>query len=80
MANNIETQARKHLEKMETLVIAMHSLAGVAANLQDGGLMDFSNLHNYVSCELNAEFEVFRKQIVEQVLPLVADIKTLRAA
>lgn len=80
MANNIGTQARKSLEKLETLVIAMHSLAGVAANLQDGGLMDFSNIHNYVSCELDNEFQAFRKNFIEQVLPLVDDIKTFRVA
>lgn len=80
MANSIGIQAEKHLEKLETLVIAMGSLAGVAANLQDGGLMDFSNLHNYVSIELDAEFQTFRTHLVEQVLPLVADIKRFRVA
>lgn len=80
MANNIGTQARDSLEKLETLVIAMQSLSGVAANLQDAGLMDFSNLHHYVSCQLDVEFQAFQKQLIERVLPLVADIKTFRVA
>lgn len=80
MANNIETQILSHLDRLQDLIIANGDLAQIAADLDvgNGRFHSFANMHNFVQTELDAKFAIFKQEIVEQILPLVRDLKGVK--
>jgi hypothetical protein len=80
MADSIETYARVELQNMEQIVTAVHSLGDIAASLQPQDMESYAYLAGYLGAELQRQFQAFHVTISQQVLPLVADIKSMKAA
>lgn len=82
MASNIETQARLQLLQMEEICMAVSSLSQLAysnASPHPEDYIHLSYVMQFLTDHLQTRFSDHHKIISEQVLPLVADIKTGRS-
>lgn len=77
MADTIETQARKELQEMESIVTAVEALGNIAASLQPADMADYAYVAGYLGTELQRQFQSFHITVSKRVLPFVAGIKSV---
>jgi len=80
MANDIATQMREKMDNLESVVLAIENLCGVATTIDASNSDQFANLFNFVTCQLVEQFETINGDFKQRVLPLVADIKAMRVS
>lgn len=80
MANNIATQIREKMDNMQSVVLAIENLAALSSVVNHECSLEFANLTFYLSQQLSSQFDTVHRDLTEQVLPFVADLKTMRVA
>lgn len=80
MANNIATQIREKMDNIEAVVLAIENLAALSSVVNHQCSLEFANLTHYLSQQLSSQFDTVNRELTEQVLPFVADLKTIRGA
>lgn len=80
MANNIATQMRQKMDNIESVVLAIENLAALSSVVNQQCSLEFANLTHYLSTQLSTQFNDVNREMKEQVLPFVADLKTMKAA
>jgi primosomal protein N'' len=80
MANNIATQMRQKMDNIEAVVMAIENLSALSTVVNHECSLDFANLTHYLSTQLSTQFHAINRELTEQVLPFVADLKTMKVA
>jgi hypothetical protein len=80
MANSIESQVRQELFSLEQIVTAVECLGNISPGLRPEDAADLSYVHGYLGTELQRQFQAFHETVSQRLLPLVADIKSVKLA
>ncbi|WP_076592540.1 hypothetical protein [Herminiimonas arsenitoxidans] len=80
MASNIETQILSQLSATEGAVSAARAVGRISRDSGPDTVEDLAYLSNFLGELVFQNFQILRRQVVEDVLPLVADVKAVRLA